>query len=181
MVAHWDCFDGLTGMMRTATMTLLGICFYIMILGAFIVKGIGSPGRGIILSLLSMDSLALIFMGVFFCNQNKTNSLINAVAYVLTFIVELSLVLGWGVWMAMNKDKEDIEGCVICGNATLYAKFFFAAPASIWAVINMPLKIASTRNCFNYYNTKYSNTTTNYSLGMSRVQESEKHTLIIIE
>ena len=107
--------------------------------------------------------------------------MVNAVAYVLTFIVELSLVLGWGVWMAMNKEKEDIDGCIICGDATLYAKFFFGSAAMIWTVINMPLKIASTRNCFNYYNTKYSNSTTNYSLSMSRVKEEEKHTLIIIE
>ena len=68
MVTYCDCFDGLTGMMRTATMTLLGMCFYIMLLGAFVAKGIGAPGRPIILSLLCMDSLALIFMGVFFCN-----------------------------------------------------------------------------------------------------------------
>ena len=107
--------------------------------------------------------------------------MLNAIVYILTFIVELSLVLGWGIWMVMNKDKEDLEGCVVCGEATVYAKFFFGASACVWTVINMPFKIASARNCFNYYNTKFSNSETNYSLSMSRVKESEKHTLIIIE
>ena len=68
MVTYCDCFDGLTGMMRTATLTLIGICFYIWLAGMFIIKGIGDPGKPVVFSLFCMDSLALIFMGIFFCN-----------------------------------------------------------------------------------------------------------------
>ena len=107
--------------------------------------------------------------------------MINAISFTVTFVIELSLVLGWSAWIGINREKEDIEGCPVCGDATIYAKFFFTSAVTIWFIINIPLKIVSSRNAINYYRTKYSNNGTNYSLSMSHVKNSEQVTLIVIE
>ena len=68
MTTQCDCFDGLVGFMRTGVMTLLSIFVYMVLAGIFSLKGIGDPGAAIIYCLMTLDGLALTFMGIFFCN-----------------------------------------------------------------------------------------------------------------
>ena len=154
-----DCFEGLVGFMRTATLTFIGMSMYMILEGVFAVKGITNPGRAIIHTLLCMDTIALIFTCIFFCFQNKTACLINAAAYILTFTVEVGVMLGYGVYIYQNREREGLTGCPVCGDATVYARFFFTSAVTMWFLINLPFKIASCRNCIWYYNKKYKNST----------------------
>ena len=81
----------------------------------------------------------------------------------------------------MNREKEDLEGCPVCGESTVYAKFFFLAEASIWFVINLPIKIVSADNCVQYYKKRFKNTGTSYSLGQSYRTDSDAVTLIFLK
>ena len=116
-------------------------------MAVFYIRGMQEFALAVIYTLSVMEILSVLFQSVFFCKKNGSTMLANLVMFMLCFLAQVGIMLAWGIWIIINRDVEDLNGCPICGEKkTRGAMFYFSASYVAWFIVILPIKIASWIN-----------------------------------